>query len=65
MEKANYTEQVTWRDAATGEILAQSDFFEPLTINSLVAPGFGGRVYYPTAEGEGFYVLQPMPAKAE
>ncbi len=58
----NYKEQVTWRDAATGKILAESDFFEPLTINSLTTPGFGGRVYYPTAVGEAFYVLQPMPA---
>lgn len=65
VEKVNYTEQVTWRDAATGEVLAASDFFEPLTINSLVAPGFGGRVYFPTAEGKGFYVLQPMPAKTK
>lgn len=32
---ANYKEQLTWRDAATGRILAQSNFFEPLTINSL------------------------------
>jgi hypothetical protein len=56
-----YTEQVTWRDAATGRILAESDFFEPLTINSLTPPGFGGRVYFPTAVGKGFYVLQVMP----
>ena len=57
-----YTEQLTWRDAATGKVLAASDFFEPLTINSLTTPGFGGRVYFPTAVGRGFYVLQPMPA---
>ena len=57
---ANYKEQVTWRDAATGRIIAESDFFEPLTINSLVTPSFGGRVYFPT--GRGFIVLQVMPA---
>ncbi len=57
-----YSEQLTWRDAATGKALAESDFFEPLTINSLTTPGFGGRVYFPTAVGRGFYVLQPMPA---
>lgn len=57
----NYKEQLTWRDAATGKIIAQSDFFEPLTINSLTPPGFGGRVYFPTAVGKGFYVLQVMP----
>jgi hypothetical protein len=55
----NYTEQVTWRDAATGRILAESDFFEPMTIGSLITPGFGGRVYFPT--GKGFIVLQVMP----
>jgi len=60
----NYTEQLTWRDAATGKILAESDFFEPLTINSLTPPGFGGRVYFPTAAGKGFYVLQVMPKPA-
>ena len=47
---ANYKEQVTWRDALTGRKLAESDFFEPLTINSLITPGFGGRCYFPTAQ---------------
>ncbi len=61
----NYTEQLTWRDAATGKIIAQSDFFEPLTINSLTPPGFGGRVYFPTAVGKGLYVLQVMPKPAQ
>ncbi|MEF8721345.1 hypothetical protein [Candidatus Accumulibacter sp. ACC012] len=61
---ANYKEQLTWRDAATGKIIAESDFFEPLTINSLTPPGFGGRVYFPTALGKGFYVLQVMPKSA-
>lgn len=60
----NYKEQLTWRDAATGKILAQSDFFEPLTINSLTPPGFGGRVYFPTGSGKGFYVLQVLPKTA-
>jgi hypothetical protein len=56
----NYTEQVTWNDAATGRQLAASDFFEPLTINSLVVPAFGGRCYFPTKKG--FITLQVMPA---
>jgi hypothetical protein len=59
----NYKEQLTWRDAATGKILAESDFFEPLTGNSLTPPGFGGRIYFPTAAGKGFYVLQVMPER--
>jgi hypothetical protein len=60
----NYKEQLTWRDAATGKILAESDFLEPLTINSLTPPGFGGRAYFPTTSGKGFYVLQVMPKPA-
>ena len=55
----NYTEQLTWRDGATGRILAESDFFEPITINSLTAPGFGGRVYFPTDKD--FIALLVMP----
>ncbi|MCG6868428.1 MAG: hypothetical protein LJE91_06765 [Gammaproteobacteria bacterium] len=60
----NYKEQLTWRDAATGRIIAESDFFEPLSINGLTPPGFGGRIYFPTAVGKGFYVLQIMPKPA-
>jgi hypothetical protein len=58
---ANYKEQLTWRDAATGKIVAASDFFELLSINGLTPPGFGGRVYFPSAVGKGFYLLQVMP----
>ena len=61
----NYREQLTWRDAATGRILAESDFFEPLTINSLTPPGFGGRVYFPSAVGQRFMVLQVRPATGQ
>jgi hypothetical protein len=60
---ANYTEQVTFHNAATGEKLAESSFFEPLTPNSLVLPAFGGRCYFPTRKG--FITLQVMPADAE
>ncbi len=59
----NYREQLTWRNAATGEILAESDFFEPITINSLTTPGYGGRVYFPTIED--VITLQALPALAE
>ncbi len=52
-------EQVTWRDAPTGRLIAESDYFEPLTIGSPITPGFGGRVYFPT--GKGFTVLQVTP----
>ncbi len=56
-----YQDQLMWVDAVTGKLLDESDFFEALTINSLTTPGYGGRVYFPTAVGRGFYVLQPMP----
>lgn len=55
-----YKEQVVWRDAATGRILAESDYFEPMGINTLVTPAYGGRFYYPTANG--FITLQVKPA---
>ncbi|MCG6860752.1 MAG: hypothetical protein LJE70_05670 [Chromatiaceae bacterium] len=58
---ANYEEQLTWRDTATGKIIAASDFFEPLSISGLTPPGFGGRIYFPSAVGKGFYLLQVMP----
>ncbi len=58
----SYKEQVRWRDAATGRLIAESDLFEPMAVNSLVTPGFGGRVYFPTVKG--FYVLQALPKPA-
>ncbi len=58
----NYKEQMTWRDAATGRLIAASDFFEGLTPGALYTPGFGGRVYFPT--GKGFIAMQVMPKPA-
>jgi hypothetical protein len=51
-----YKEQVRWRDAATGRLIAESKLMEPMSVNTVVTPGFGGRVYYPTDSG--FVVLQ-------
>ena len=59
----NRTGQVTWTDARTSHKLAESDFFEPLVINSLVVPAFGGPRYFPTRKG--FITLQVMPATGE
>ena len=61
--KGSYSEQVTWRDAATGRLIAESDYFEPMTIGSLITPAFGGRVYFPT--GKGFLTLQVLPKLGE
>lgn len=38
---------VTWRDAATGHIIAKSDLFVPLSPGSLITSGFGRRVNFP------------------
>ena len=34
-----------WRDAATGRILAQSDFFPAMSPGILITPGYGGIIY--------------------
>ena len=60
MGAASYKERVTWRDAVTGTILAASELLPPLTFGSLLVPGYGGRVYYPT--GDGFITLQVSPS---
>jgi hypothetical protein len=54
-----YTQQAIWLDAATGQILAESSFFEAMAFNTLLSPGFGGRFYYMT--NLGFIVLQVVP----
>ncbi len=40
-----YTEQIVWRDAGTGKILAQSDFFPAMSPGILITPGYGGVIY--------------------
>ena len=51
-----YMEQVRWRDAATGRLIAESGLMAPMSVSTAVTPGFGGRVDYPTDSG--FVVLQ-------
>ena len=46
-------------------VAVNPDTLEPLSINGLTPPGFGGRIYFPTAVGKGFYVLQVMPRQAQ
>ncbi|MDR4510664.1 MAG: hypothetical protein MRJ93_03050 [Nitrososphaeraceae archaeon] len=45
IQKNNYTEQIVWRDADTGKILALSDYFSPMTQGVAVAPSYGGIMY--------------------
>ena len=54
-----YRQQALWLEAKTGRILAESSFLEPMSFNTLLTPGFGGRFYY--MWDQGFYVLQVLP----
>src|SRR5262249_28640532 len=49
--KAYSTEQVVWRDAATGKELARSDEFPKMSAGILVTPGYAGLQYFLTADG--------------
>lgn len=42
---ANYTEQVQWRNAATGRLLAASKYYPPAAFAAQVPPGYGGYIY--------------------
>ena len=59
-EDVTYTEQVRWRDAATGKILAQSDYFPAETQDVLPTPGYGGLLYDMLNDGH-IMALQPAP----
>lgn len=45
------TEQVVWRNAATGATLATSDYFSKMTPGILVTPGYAGLQYFLTEDG--------------
>jgi hypothetical protein len=44
-------DQEACRDAATGRTIAESEFFEPLPVGSLITAGFGGCRYSATPKG--------------
>jgi len=56
----SYTEQVQWRDAATGKLLAASDYFNGMSVGAPPIPGFGGLLYYMTLNGH-IMALQVLP----
>lgn len=56
----SYTERVVWRDAATGKVLAASDYFSGMSAGAPPAPGFGGLLYYMTINGHKM-ALQVLP----
>lgn len=58
---ANYTEQLQWRDAATGRLLAATDYFSPMIFEFQMWPGYCGLIYY--GENGGHIVaLKVLPA---
>ena len=60
----NYsTEQVVWRDAATGKELARSDQFPKMSAGILVTPGYAGLQYFLTADGN-IIALQVNPSSS-
>jgi hypothetical protein len=42
---ANYTEQIQWRNANTGKLLASSAYYTPAAFAAQVPPGYGGLIY--------------------
>ncbi|MGC1133260.1 MAG: hypothetical protein WA941_10585 [Nitrososphaeraceae archaeon] len=60
---ATYTEQVMWRDAETGKLLAASDYFTPMSSGSQVVPGYGGLIYHALIDGH-IMALKVLPAPA-
>jgi hypothetical protein len=56
-----YKQQAIWLNAKTGEVLAESDFVEPMNFNTMLAPGYGGRFYY--MWDQGFIIFQVMPTR--
>lgn len=61
--KSYSTEQVIWRDAATGRQLASSDQFPKMSAGILVTPGYAGLQYFLTADGH-IIALQVVPTSS-
>ena len=59
--QSSTTEQVVWRDAASGAELARSDQFPRMSPGILVTPGFAGLQDFLTLEGH-IIALQVTPA---
>lgn len=58
---ANYTERVQWRQASTGKLLGQSDYYSPMVVGMQLWPGYGGLIYDGLTDG-GLVAFQPLPS---
>lgn len=63
LKNLTYTEQIVWRNAATGAVLARSDYFDAMTAGCLVTPGYGGLIY-DLQEFGGIVSMQVVPASS-
>ena len=57
---ANYEEQMIWRDADTGKLLASSDYFSPMIPLFQMWPGYGGIIYEGLNDGH-IMALKVLP----
>jgi len=48
---ANFKEQIVWRDAETGKLLAATNFYGPMVIGMQMWPGYGGLIYELQTDG--------------
>lgn len=60
-DNTNYVEQMQWRDANTGRLLAASDFFPQAILEGPVPVGYGGMIYDVLDTGN-IIALQVLPA---
>lgn len=60
---ANYTEQIQWRDANTGKLLAASDYFSPMIFEFEMWPGYGGLIYEGLNDGH-IMALKVLPTSS-
>ncbi len=58
----NTEDEVVWRNAATGEELAQPAALPAMTSGTMVQPSYRGDIFYPGAAGS-LYKLQPTPIR--
>ena len=58
---ANFVEQIQWRDAETGKLLAAFDFFPSSAAYATVPVGYGGLIYDILNIGN-VIALQVLPA---
>lgn len=60
---ANYKEQLQWREASTGKLLAASDYFSPMINGFEMWPGYGGLIYYGQNDGH-IIALKVLPTSS-